>query len=93
VKKSLKITLFIGAFVAWSGLALQFSVSLNLLAPQGMDAWQTLSRMLAYFTILTNLVVAAYYSIRLMSPDSAAGRWLAQSSLTARLRCMSRWCA
>ena len=77
--------LFIGALVAWSGLALQFSVSLNLLAAQGMDAWQTLSRMLAYFTILTNLVVAAYYSIRLVSPDRAAGRWLAQPSVGSAL--------
>ena len=73
--------LFFGALVAWSGLALQFSVSLNLLTPQGMNVWQTLSRMLAYFTILTNLVVAAYYSIRLISPDSATGRWLAQPSV------------
>ena len=48
MKNSLKTMLFIGALVAWSGLALQFSVSLNLLAAQGMDAWQTLSRMLAY---------------------------------------------
>ena len=73
--------LFFGALVAWSGLALQFSVSLNLLTPQRMNVWQTLSRMLAYFTILTNLVVAAYYSIRLVSPDSATGRWLAQPSV------------
>ena len=77
--------LFIGAAVAWSGLALQFLVSLKLLAPQGMNAWQTLSRMLAYFAILTNLMVAAYYSIRLISPDSAAERWLAQPSLGSAL--------
>ena len=73
--------LFIGAVVAWSGLALQFSVSYQMLAAQGMDVWQTLSRMLAYFTILTNLVVAGYYSIRLISPDSAPGRWLGQSAV------------
>ncbi len=73
--------LLIGALVAWAGLALQFSVSLKLLASHGMDVWQTLSRMLAYFTILTNLVVAADHSIRLVTPDSAAARWLEQSSV------------
>ena len=73
--------LFIGAVVAWCGLALQFSVSLNLLAPRGMDVWQTLSRMFVYFTILTNLVVAGYYTIRLLQPDSGKGTWLAQPSI------------
>ncbi len=73
--------LFIGALVAWCGLALQFSVSLDLLAAQGMDASQTVSRMLAYFTILTNLVVAAYYTMRFMQRGSDEGKWLAHPAV------------
>lgn len=73
--------LLLGALVAWSGLALQFVVSFGLLSLQGMGVWQTISRMLAYFTILTNLVVAAYYTVRLIAPGSVAGRWLAQPAV------------
>ena len=76
--KSLRTMLFIGALVAWSGLALQFWVSSSLFAARGKSVLETLSRMLAYFTILTNLVVAGYYSIRLVASASSAARWLAQ---------------
>ena len=81
MKNSLKMMLVVGAVVAWFGLALQLAVSVNLLAPQGMDAWQTLSRMLAYFTILTNLIVAGYYTIRLLQPNSGDGTSLAQPAV------------
>jgi hypothetical protein len=78
---SLRWMLLLGAIVAWTGLGLQTAVSLELLGRQGFSAVATLSRMLAYFTILTNLLVAGYFSLRLLAPQSAIGQWLAQPAL------------
>jgi len=81
MSQSLRVALFVGAIVAWSGLALQTVVSVGLLGAQGLGVVATLSRMLAYFTILTNLLVAAYYTVRLVAPRSRAAGWLAQPAV------------
>lgn len=82
---SLRIMLCVGALIAWAGLGLQFRVSHALLAAQGLDVWQTLSRMLAYFTILTNLLVAIYYTARLVAPTTRIARWFAQPAVSSAI--------
>jgi hypothetical protein len=81
----LTLALTLGALVAWSGLILQFDVSRELLARQGIDSLGTLWRMLGYFTILTNLLTACYYSLRLLAPASTLGRWLARPTVGTAL--------
>ena len=72
---SLRAYLVVAAIVAWAGLLLQFNVSTALLADQGRTVSYTIFRMLGYFTILTNLVVASYYTVRLFDyPSGVAAR-------------------
>ena|SRR6266496_2114109 len=78
---SLRAYLLVGAIVAWAGLTLQFNVSTALLAEQGRTIPYTLFRMLGYFTILTNLVVASYYTVRLLDRPSRLAAWSAKPAV------------
>jgi hypothetical protein len=71
----------VAAIVAWVGLLLQLDVSTALLAAQGRTIPYTLFRMLGYFTILTNLVVASYYTVRLFDRPSRVAAWLAHPAV------------
>ncbi|MEP6508258.1 MAG: Pr6Pr family membrane protein [Gemmatimonadales bacterium] len=57
--------------MAWAGLALQFSVS-RLLFPSTIS---TVWRMLGYFTVLTNVITAVFFTIWLIGRNRTSSRW------------------
>jgi hypothetical protein len=73
---SLRAYLVVAAIVVWAGLLLQLDVSTMLLAKQGRPISYTVFRMLGYFTILTNLIVASYYTVRLFDYPLRVAAWL-----------------
>lgn len=73
-----KIVLATGAFIGWLGVALQFYVLMQNHA--GISTTETVVRFFSFFTILTNLFVAAGYTFPLLAPGSAPGRFFASAS-------------
>jgi hypothetical protein len=74
---AMRVYLLLAAIVAWAGLLLQLNVSLTIFSDRGLSAAFTVFRMLGYFTILTNLIVASYYTARLLARASPMVEWLA----------------
>jgi hypothetical protein len=72
------------AMVAWAGLLLQLSVSSALSSSVAV----AVARMLVYFTVLTNLVVAVFYTARLLLPAAAPTAWVARPAIGTWV-CMS----
>jgi hypothetical protein len=70
--------------VAWAGLLLQLSITSNL-SPSVAVA---VGRMLVYFTVLTNLIVAVYYTTRLLLPAAAPTAWVMRPAVGTWV-CMS----
>lgn len=68
------------AVLAWSGLALQLGILIfNAITGRSeLTALGAVWRFLGYFTILTNVVVAVSYTLRLLAPTSALGRFFAR---------------
>jgi hypothetical protein len=73
-----KIALTTGAFIGWLGIALQFHVLMQ--NHMGISTTETVVRFFSFFTILTNLFVAAGYTFPLLAPASAPGRYFASAS-------------
>lgn len=68
-----------GALVGWIGVALQFYV---LMANHpGISTTEAVVRFFSFFTILTNLLVAAGFTFPLLAPASAAGKYFASASV------------
>jgi hypothetical protein len=63
------------AIVAWCGLLLQLYLSLSLTTANGKTIVEGLIIYFAYFTILTNLLVALVLTVPLLAPASRAGRF------------------
>lgn len=61
--------------LAWLGVLVQLAVSIGSLGTSGMSLPEILWRLVGYFTILTNIVVATSYTARLAAPASALGRF------------------
>lgn len=70
--KSERAYLVLAGIVAWAGLLLQLPLSID----RSPNVAFAISRMLAYFTVLTNLIVALYYTVRLLRPAAALTSWL-----------------
>jgi hypothetical protein len=73
-----KIALATGALIGWLGVALQFYVLMQNHA--GISTSEAVVRFFSFFTILTNLFVAAGYTFPLLAPASAPGRYFASAS-------------
>jgi len=73
-----KIALATGALIGWLGVALQFYVLMQNHA--GISTTEAVVRFFSFFTILTNLFVAAGYTFPLLAPASAHGRYFASAS-------------
>lgn len=71
--------MFTAAAVVWFALVLQFAimVNVNLTSEDGSIA-QAISRFLAYFTILSNILVATSFTTRLAVPHSTLGTFFAR---------------
>jgi hypothetical protein len=66
------------ALVGWLGLALQLALLILTMSAKGGGAADAIWRFFAYFTILTNILVASSLSVRLLAPGSPAGRFFAR---------------
>jgi hypothetical protein len=73
-----KIVLATGALIGWLGIALQFHVLMQ--NHVGISTTEAVVRFFSFFTILTNLFVAAGYTFPLLAPASAPGRYFASAS-------------
>jgi hypothetical protein len=69
------------AAAAWVGLAVQYAVALAAAEVKHRGWPGTTVRYLGYFTILSNLVIAAGLTSKLLAPRSAAGRFFARPSV------------
>jgi hypothetical protein len=69
------------AIVAGFALTLQFALILGRASSDGVSMLAEVVRFFSYFTILTNLLVAAAASAAAFAPDSRVGRWFARPSV------------
>jgi hypothetical protein len=80
--KKLQATLMLAlSFVAWSALALQLSLTLEQAQISGTSLSSSLSGYFSYFTILTNLLIAAAVSIPLVATTSGISAFLRRPSV------------
>jgi hypothetical protein len=70
------------ALLAWFAIALQLGLVLDANLALGKGVLATVVAFLSYFTITTNLLVAAGLTWRLLAPHSPAGRFFAHPSTT-----------
>ncbi len=63
------------ALLAWTAVLLQLGLSIRLAQANGGSIASGVVTYLGYFTILTNLLVAATVTLSLLLPDSRAGRF------------------
>ena len=66
------------AVIAWSGVLLQFWLSVNLAMANGKTATYGVVIFLGYFTVLTNLFVALTTTLPLIAGNTRLGRWFAR---------------
>ena len=79
--KGNKILIAIIGLTAWFALILQLYILIHNTPDNGMTPLIAVGRFLIFFTILTNLLVAACLSILLVSKQSAAGRFFSKPSV------------
>lgn len=73
--QALRIT---AAVVTWGAVTLQLGLSLRLAAANGQSVAMGIATYLGFFTILTNILVAATLSVALVAPASPLGRFFAR---------------
>jgi len=74
-----------GFIIVLSGLTIQSCIVIDTFSPRGYGPVAMLLKMLSYFTILTNLLVAASHGIALTAPESRPGRWLMRPAFSSAL--------
>jgi len=73
--------ILIGCLFAWTGIGIQLS---DTIQTRQLSVLHSLIKFFSYFTILTNLLVAVYFSTILFAPSSSLSRFFnKQSSSTA----------
>lgn len=71
--------LVLATVIAWAGLALQFSVSRELYPSTISTVW----RMLGYFTVLTNVITAVFFTVWLIRRNRPSSSWTDRPSVAA----------
>ena len=66
------------AIIVWTGLLLQFYLSLNLALLNGKSVVAGLVVFFGYFTVLSNLFVALVSTLPLVASSSRLGQWFAK---------------
>lgn len=66
------------AALAWSGLALQFSLSVQRMLADGSTLAGAVVWFFSFFTVLTNTIVAATLTVLAVKPGSSLGKTLAR---------------
>ncbi|HVT86441.1 MAG TPA: Pr6Pr family membrane protein [Chitinophagaceae bacterium] len=75
----------ITALIAWFALIVQLIILINTASANHMTTLQAIGRFFAYFTILTNLLVAVNLSFILISPSSALGKFFSKPPTAAAI--------
>jgi hypothetical protein len=71
----MRLFLIVGAIVGWFAVILQFYL---LMANRSLSVPQTIIQFFSYFTILTNVLVAAYFTVLLFKPKSPLGEFFSK---------------
>src|SRR5882762_1016253 len=71
------LVLGIGAILEWLAILLQFYLHIQ---NREASASETVIRFFSYFTIQCNLIIACCYTVNLLSPLSATGRFFSRPS-------------
>ncbi len=69
------------AVIAWTGVLLQFGLSINLALANGKSASAGVVAFFGYFTVLSNLFLALVAATPLIVGDSRLGRWLGKPAV------------
>lgn len=80
-----KIFMIVTVIAAWAGLAIQLYILINNTPGNGMTPLQAVGRFLLFFTVLSNILVAASLSFVLVNPRSVAGRFFSKTSVVAAI--------
>lgn len=72
LSKPAKIIMAIGAFIGWFAIILQFYL---ILQNRESSVPETIIRFFSFFTILSNIIVATCFTVQLIKPSSAAGKF------------------
>ena len=80
--KGRHLFLLVLTLLSWAAVLLQFFL---LMKNRKMEVFPTIIQFFSYFTILTNILVAAYSTVVLWSPLSKVGRWFSQPTKATAL--------
>jgi hypothetical protein len=80
--KTIRLFMLVGAIAGWVAIALQFYL---LMANRTQDVPQTIIQFFSYFTILTNILVAIYFTVLLFNPKSSLAKFLSKSDTTTAI--------
>ena len=75
------------ALIVWFALLLQLYLSIHHSLRKGGSALYGVWMYLAFFTILTNLIVASVLSVQAIAAESRAGRFCSRASTIAGVAC------
>jgi hypothetical protein len=70
----------VAAAIAWFALAAQFVISIQLSVARGSSVASGIWMYFAFFTVMTNLLVALTLTVPALAPSSRLGRFLAKPS-------------
>ncbi|MBD3768326.1 MAG: Pr6Pr family membrane protein [Gammaproteobacteria bacterium] len=73
-----KPALFALAIISWTGVLLQYYLSITLAVANGKSVGEGIIIFLGYFTVLTNLFVALTASLPIIAGSSRLGHWFAR---------------
>jgi len=80
--KGMKVFLAIAVLVAWYSLIMQWVL---IFENRQLDYFRTFLRYFSFFTILTNLLTAIYYSTRLLFPISQPSSYFARNNVSSSI--------
>lgn len=77
--QSIQTSLVIGTIISWFAIGSQLYVTLETTQ---LDLVDTLIKFFSYFTILTNMLIAVYFTVRWISPHSKLGKFFSTFAAT-----------
>ncbi len=80
-----KIVMVLIAIITWAALVLQFSLTIKTTDVTGFSHIKTITNFFSYFTILSNLLVAACLTTLLLSPSSGLGSFFSKVSVQSAI--------
>jgi len=80
--KGMKVFLAIAVLVAWYSLIMQWVL---IFENRQLDYFRTFLRYFSFFTILTNLLTAIYYSTRLLFPISQPSSYFTRNNVSSSI--------